>query len=111
MTDETKFCSNCGEKIDVKAEICIKCGVRAMAPTTQIKNPGLAALASFIWCGAGQIYNGQILKGVVLLIAYVISFFLIIVAIGLFTTPLLWIYGMYDAYETAKKINAGEIVV
>ena len=28
IPDETKFCPNCGEKIDAKAEICPKCGVR-----------------------------------------------------------------------------------
>ena len=28
MAEETKFCSNCGEEIDAKAEICPNCGVR-----------------------------------------------------------------------------------
>ena len=30
------------------------------------KNPGLAAVASFFFAGLGQIYNGEILKGVLL---------------------------------------------
>jgi len=114
---DEKYCSECGAIIKKAAEICPKCGIRVIGPSkthiqaVQLKNPGLAALASFIWCGAGQVYNGQILKGVVLLIAYLISIVLIFVLIGLITTPLLWIYGIYDAYKTAEKINAGEIVI
>jgi len=34
------------------------------------KNPGLAAVLSFFWCGLGQIYNGEILKGVALMVLY-----------------------------------------
>lgn len=30
------------------------------------KISALAILLSFLWCGAGQIYNGQILKGIIL---------------------------------------------
>ena len=28
MEKERKFCTNCGEEIDIRAEICPKCGVR-----------------------------------------------------------------------------------
>ncbi|UZE92655.1 MAG: zinc ribbon domain-containing protein [Methanosarcinales archaeon] len=114
---DEKYCSECGAIIKKAAEICPKCGTRVIGlskthiQTVQLKNPGLAALASFLWCGAGQVYNGQILKGIILLIAYVISIVLIIIGIGLITTPLLWIYGIYDAYKTAEKINAGDIVI
>ena len=34
-----------------------------------------------------------------------VSALLMIVLIGLITTPILWIYGMVDAYRTAEKIN------
>jgi TM2 domain-containing membrane protein YozV len=69
------------------------------------KNPGLAAVLSFFWTGLGQIYNGQISKGIGLIIIYVISWILMIVLIGFITTPLLWIYGMWDAYKSAERIN------
>jgi len=69
------------------------------------KNPGLAAILSFFYMGLGQIYNGQIGKGVAFIVMYTISAFLIIVLIGLITTPIMWIYGMYDAYRSAEKIN------
>jgi hypothetical protein len=36
----------------------------------QKSSPGLAAILSFFWCGLGQIYTGQIVKGVALMIVY-----------------------------------------
>jgi TM2 domain-containing membrane protein YozV len=69
------------------------------------KNPGIAAVLSLFVTGLGQIYNGQIGKGIVFMIAYAISWLLVIVGIGILTTPLLWLYGMYDAYKSAEKIN------
>jgi len=69
------------------------------------KNPGLAAVLSFFYMGLGQIYNGQIAKGIAFIIAYSVSWLLILVVVGLFTTPILFFYGMYDAYKSAEKIN------
>ena len=69
------------------------------------KNPGLAAVLSFFYMGLGQIYNGQIAKGIVFLVAYTVSWILMAALIGFITTPLLFFYGMYDAYKSAEKIN------
>jgi len=72
------------------------------------KNPGLAAVLSFFVPGLGQIYNGRIFDGIGLLVFYAISILLIFVyGIGLLTTPLLWLYGIYNAYNGAIKINNG----
>ena len=70
-----------------------------------MKSPGLAAVLSFFFCGLGQIYNGQIFKGVIMLIAYAVSWWMVWLVIGFITTPILWIWGMVDAYRTALKIN------
>lgn len=70
-----------------------------------MKNPGVAAVLSFFYCGLGQIYNGQIFKGIIMLVVYTISALLMYVLIGFITTPILWIWGMYDAYRTADKMN------
>jgi TM2 domain-containing membrane protein YozV len=75
------------------------------SPPVFYKNPGLSAVLSFFWTGLGQIYNGQIAKGIFFIIAYAISWALVFVLIGFITTPILWIYGMYDAYQSATKIN------
>ncbi len=57
-------------------------------------SPRLSALLSFLVPGYGQVYNGQVKKGVV----YSVTFWLII--------P--WIAGIIDAYNVAKKIRNGE---
>ncbi|WP_026699662.1 hypothetical protein [Salibacterium aidingense] len=69
------------------------------------KNAGLAAVLSAIWCGLGQIYNGQIGKGVLFMIIQFINALLMFVLIGLITYPIFWIYGMVDAYKKAEKFN------
>lgn len=69
------------------------------------KNAGLAAVLSALWCGLGQVYNGQIGKGVVMMVLYVVSIFLIFIVIGFITTPILWIWGMIDAYKTSERLN------
>lgn len=74
-------------------------------PPVFYKNPGLAAVLSFFWMGLGQIYNGQIAKGIAFIIFYAISWILVFLLIGLITTPILFIYGIYDAYKSAQKIN------
>jgi len=75
------------------------------SPPPVYKNPGLAAVLSFFYMGLGQIYNGQIAKGIAFIVAYTISWVLIFILVGLLTTPVLFIYGMYDAYKSAEKIN------
>jgi TM2 domain-containing membrane protein YozV len=69
------------------------------------KNPGLAAVASFFFSGLGQIYNGEILKGVLLMVIQVINVLLMFVVIGFVTYPLVWVYGIWDAYKSAEKFN------
>jgi hypothetical protein len=95
---------------------------------TNPKSPGVAAVLSFLWCGLGQIYNGNIGKGVVMMVAYPIC--VVISAAGFFAllaagaasgtapngalsvtlaaicaAPALWIGGMVGAYRTAERIN------
>lgn len=69
-------------------------------------SPGLAAVMSFFWCGLGQIYNGQIGKGIAMLVLYGISWSMMWLIVGIITTPILWIWGIVDAYRTAERINA-----
>lgn len=116
------FCATCGSQVESAQGFCSRCGNRvassqgaaaapAMAPVQQVvlirtqKNPGVAAVLSFFWAGLGQIYNGEIGKGVLLLIVYFFSCLMMWILIGFITTPILWIYGMIDAYKTAEKMN------
>ena len=74
-------------------------------PPKFYKNPSIATILSFFFMGLGQIYNGQIGKGILFIILYGISVSLMFVVIGFVTTPILWIWGMVDANNSAKKIN------
>ena len=74
-------------------------------PPKFYKNPSIATILSFFFMGLGQIYNGQIGKGIIFIILYGISVALMWVVIGFVTTPILWIWGMVDANNSAKKIN------
>jgi TM2 domain-containing membrane protein YozV len=119
QTQNTKYCTNCGAQIDARAEFCPKCGVRIAQPlgavqppppsTTQHKNEGLAAILSLIFVGLGQIYNGQIGKGILFIIIGAIFVILFSILIGFLLYFVFWVFNIYDAYNTAKKINAGLI--
>ena len=72
------------------------------------KDPVAAALLSFLFCGVGQIYNGQIMKGIIYFIIASICWSLTLVLIGFLLIPIWWGIAILDAYVTAKKINNGE---
>jgi TM2 domain-containing membrane protein YozV len=74
-------------------------------PPKFYKNPAIATVLSFFFAGLGQIYNGEIGKGVLFIVLYGISFLLMFIVIGFSTTPILWIWGMVDANNSAKRIN------
>ncbi|MFA5380304.1 MAG: hypothetical protein WC455_31370 [Dehalococcoidia bacterium] len=69
-------------------------------------NPGTAAILSFFWTGLGQIYNGQIGKGLLFMIVQAINVCLIFALIGLLTFPVFWLYGILDAKKTAEGMAA-----
>ncbi len=66
------------------------------------RNKTFATVSSVI-CGWGQIYNGQLFKGGLMLACFI---FLAPTGVGLL---FMWIYGALDAYFTAEKINRGEL--
>ncbi|WP_254525107.1 zinc ribbon domain-containing protein [Natrinema caseinilyticum] len=104
----TQFCMNCGEEISEQAAVCTNCGVavNSSADSNSVeKNPGLAALASAVITGGGQIYNGELAKGILLMVVQVINVILMFVLIGLITFPITWVYSVWDAYKTAERMN------
>lgn len=92
-------------------------------------HPGTAAVLSFIFSGLGQLYNGQILKGLVIIAFSALSIFILILgsillwfwlsqkiflsaqltlgitffAIGIIAICILGLYSIYDAFFVAKK--------
>jgi len=103
----TNFCPSCGAELKFpEAEICPTCGVRIKEPPVQNeqKSPGIATVLAIFLCGSGQVYNGELGKGLALLIGTIIGTMCFIIP-GL----IVWIYSIYDAYTTANKMNLEEI--
>ena len=70
-----------------------------------MRNPIIAAVLSLIVAGLGQIYNGQILKGVLFIVAQIINGLLLYVVIGFITMPLVGLWAVIDAYVVARRHN------
>ena len=70
------------------------------------KNPALALIASFFVPGLGSMINGDVAKGVGILIGYVLSLVLVIVLVGIVGVFGFWVWGMVDAYQGARRWNA-----
>ena len=69
------------------------------------KNAGIAAVLSFFITGLGQIYNGQIFKGILLIRIQIVNGLLLYILIGFITMPIVWLYGVINAYRHAERIN------
>jgi hypothetical protein len=98
-----------------------------------MRNPGVAAILSFFWPGLGQIYNGELGKGLGMvllhpLLAACSVFFVVVVsaavanansgsqatgggvilatiAFAVFCEFVYWIWSIYDAYGQAERLN------
>lgn len=68
---------------------------RTLKPEYSSKNPTLAGVLSFLIPGLGQVYNGDVWKGILI-------FFLS-------PTIIVWIYGIFDAYKQALIANGGNV--
>jgi TM2 domain-containing membrane protein YozV len=64
--------------------------------------PWLAAALSCL-CGLGQLYNGQIRKGIILLILGALAVFAWRFPVGKVLLPCLWLYAIVDAYLVARR--------
>ena len=95
----------------------------------ETRNPGLAAVFSFVFNGLGQLYNGEIFKGLVIIFLSSVSMLVLIlgsiivafwflgkisagkeliIGVGLFlfglaATCILGIYSILDAHKVASK--------
>jgi TM2 domain-containing membrane protein YozV len=70
-----------------------------------VRNPLLAAILSLVVAGLGQIYNGQVTKGVIFIVVQLINGALTAVLIGWLLLPLVGRWSMIDAYLVAKHNN------
>ena len=113
---KTKFCSNCGFEMDINTKFCPECGMSTtgqprpggnQAVVNPEKSPILAAILSFLIIGLGQIYLGLTKKGLILFVLAIVSGILMLVLIGFALWLLIWLYAIYDGYNSANKMNNG----
>jgi TM2 domain-containing membrane protein YozV len=130
-----KICENCNESIaDENAIVCSNCGkpvsqeasyhfdsdssesanasnasektsasYSSISPT-QTKSPFLALILSFFFTGLGQVYNGNFRKGLYFIFGVWIGIFFFF-----FPGLIIMIWGLWDAYTDAEKVNRGEL--
>ncbi len=110
-------CKKCGFELkDENIKFCPSCGAPT-SPSSQVndpnlvvngdKNPILAAILSFLIVGLGQIYLGLTKKGIILFAAAIVSGILTLLVIGWILWLIVWGYSIYDAYNSANKMNMG----
>ena len=111
------FCSKCGAEVPASSRFCQRCGAEqpaAAAPVVLVargpKSPILALILSCFISGLGQLYNGEIGKGVGFLIAYFVAWACFWALIWLpvihwIPSAVVWVWGMVDAYQSAERIN------
>ena len=76
-----------------------------------MRSPILAAVLSLIVAGLGQIYNGQVTKGVLLIVAQLINTALTVVLIGWILITIVGLWSIIDAYVTAERNNKRRVLV
>jgi TM2 domain-containing membrane protein YozV len=89
-----RFCTSCGYLLP-ESEVCWR---------AQRKSPWLAALLSFVLVGMGQIYIGQIEKGVTMIV--------IVLSLTIAVAPGPWgivivFFNVLDAFVLAQRSNKG----
>jgi len=81
------------------------------APTSggepQTKSVATAVIASIIFPGLGQTYNGFLLKGVLYYLG--ITIFSLPGYPSILLAGAIYLYAIYDAYRTAGRMNKGEL--
>jgi TM2 domain-containing membrane protein YozV len=67
-----------------------------------MRSPILAAVLSLVLSGLGQIYNGEVTKGVVFIVVQLINAALTTILIGWSLMPIVGLWTIARKYETAE---------
>lgn len=105
-------CPSCGAQVQMQQQPQMPPQMQQPQMQPQMQqpvNPKSVALAGILSClivGVGQMYNGQVAKGIV--------FLLVSIVVGSLTagigSTVLWILAIIDARKIAAKINNGYVV-
>jgi TM2 domain-containing membrane protein YozV len=137
------YCPKCGAQVAEGTSFCSSCGTNLAQPPPvypnyppsgstpynpayyQQKSGALAVVLAFIIPGAGHLYAGKIIRGIVFMVAFygltivtVVGMWSLLVSgtivIGLFWFPVLmvivefviWLFQIIDAYNVTRNYNA-----
>ena len=111
IEDMSDVCPQCGADIEEDSGFCPACGYN-LNPDNQSKNKSVfvAVILSVFIPGLAQIYLGLNTKGVILLIAYIVSVILILFTIGILLCVIIWIWALIDAVQSVNALNRGDEV-
>lgn len=97
------YCRDCGAIIKERAEICPECGVRQRSAfLSNVDESGVAAVASLLIPGAGQIFLGHIERGLLFIAATFVAAFMSMFIVGIPLLLAIWVYAIYDAYKLGE---------
>ena len=105
------MCHNCCEQL-----VAHRLDLKTVESDIRLKDPASAAALSLLHAGLGQLYNGEIKKGLFYIVAKVTVLLLslvlfgigawpVAIVIGMPTLGVLWGYGIWDAYMSAARFN------
>lgn len=102
-------CKHCNELLDpelrASAGVHVNVGIQNLPPrqlATQQVNPGVAAVLSFLWPGAGHLYCGRIGSGLAWMVGTGMGYIMLVIP-GL----ILHVLAIFAAYNTAREKNGG----
>lgn len=100
-----RFCPACGSTVHATSgEIAVLSECESGATATNTKSPVLAALLSFLMVGMGQVYIGQVEKGLTML--GVVLLLIVTVVLGPLGLLIL-LFNVVDAFVLARIVNQG----
>lgn len=116
------FCPKCGKDNPDDSAHCGSCGANlsGSAPASQAayggnnvyaaapqKSTGLGIVLSIIWVGLGHLYAGQIGKGIMLMIVYIVLFALspFTLFITAFVAFILWLWSIFNVNKLINEYN------
>jgi TM2 domain-containing membrane protein YozV len=106
-------CPLCNQQLDKMASECPHCGAELPPGVLYSLSIALGKTSSSVLmttpeplsllCGLGQLYNGQTVKGLVLIVLGTVALTTIHLPIVQLLMPAVWLYAIIDAYLVARR--------
>ena len=106
ITYDEYFCRACHKRLEDQQDLTVPSTPRAETCVISVRNPIFAGILSAISPGLGQFYNGDTLKGVAIVAAFITVSFGI--AGAEYRTPLfygIWVIAIIEGFWSARRIN------